>query len=487
MARFSNEFWVGLLAAVGIALTAWAILRADDRPDGVRGTYVLYVTFPSAEGVYPDTPIRVAGVVIGSVDEVVLDGSRARLALMLQGDVSLPADSTAVLKSEGVLGDRFVRVEPGRSEVVLVDGQELRAGPEGLDVDAMSARAEEIAGDVAVITANLADLTGDVLTQARIQETLANAEALSGDLRAIAATNREDLEAISRNLREVSEILKKVAEGSEGRIDDELDAIRDITASLDRTVAHVEAVAAKVERGEGTVGRLLQDEATINTINGTLEEVRLAVGDARGMVSAASELRTDVYYRGSYYLGTHPTDPELDANPVSGLSRNILGLQVGRREDAWYLVEVVSHPIGSISYEDHTLPDFGTAYREYVVKPELRFSFMFARRYKDLVFRFGMKESSGGFGVDALLAGDRVQLSTDVYDFTYGSWPLAEFIPNVQVYGRVKPVRSLYLEAGLDNVVFGARHGMVTGFFGGGFTFNDEDLKYVLASVPLLQ
>lgn len=487
MARFSNEFWVGLLAAVGIALTAYAILRTDDRPDGVRGSYRIYATFTSAEGVYPDTPVRVAGVVIGSVDEVRLDGGRARLTLMMQGDVDLPVDSTVVLKSEGVLGDRFLRVEPGVSTASLEDGDDIRVGEAGPDIDAMTKKLSLIADDVAVITANVKDLTSDADTQAQLRQTVENVEVLSGELRSLAAANRADLDAIADNLREVSEILKEVAEGSRGKVDEELAAIREITDSIERTTRSIEAVAAKVERGEGTVGRLLNDETTLDTLDATLADVQATVTDVRGMVSAASELRTDVYYRGSYYFGNAPTDPELGYNPVDGLSRNVLGLTVGRRENSWYIVEVVSHPIGLVSYEDRSLPDFGTAWREYVVRPQLRFSFMFAKRYKDLVFRFGMKESSGGVGLDALLVDDRVQLSADVYDFTYGSWPLMESIPNVQAYARVRPLKPIYVEAGLDNLWFGVRHGMVTGFVGGGFTFNDQDLKYVLAALPIVQ
>lgn len=487
MARFLNEFWVGLLAAVGIVLTAFAILRTDDRPDGVRGSYRIYATFPSAEGVYPDTPVRVAGVVIGSVDQVRLDGGRARLTLMMRGDVDLPVDSTVVLKSEGVLGDRFLRVEPGVSTASLKDGDDIRVGESGGDIDAVTKKLSLIADDVAAITANVKDLTGDADAQAQLRQTVGNVEALSSELRNLAAANRADLDAIADNLREVSEILKEITEGSRGAVDEELASLRAIMDSIERTTRSIETVAARVERGEGTVGRLLNDEATLDTLDATLADVRATVTDVRGMVGAASELRTDVYYRGSYYFGSTPTDPELGYNPVDGLSRNILGLRVGRRENSWYLVEVVSHPIGLISYEDRSLPDFGTAWREYVVQPQLRFSFMFAKRYRDLVFRFGMKESSGGVGVDALWMNDRVQLSADVYDFTYGSWPLMERIPNVQVYARARPLKPLYVEAGLDNLWFGARHGMVTGFVGGGFTFNDQDLKYILAALPLVQ
>jgi hypothetical protein len=149
------------------------------------------------------------------------------------------------------------------------------------------------------------------------------------------------------------------------------------------------------------------------------------------------------------------------------------------------VVELVDHPLGSITWEERVLPDFGTSYREYVVQPGYRVSFQFAKRIHDVVLRFGVKESSGGVGADLLLWKDRVELSADVYDFTYGSWPDSSGIPNVQLSARVFPWRNVYLEGGLFNVANGARYGYVTGFAGGGFSFDDDDLKYVLGALPI--
>ena len=80
---------------------------------------------------------------------------------------------------------------------------------------------------------------------------------------------------------------------------------------------------------------------------------------------------------------------------------------------------------------------------------------------------------------------DKVMLSADVYDFTYGSWPVMDGTPNVEVTARLYPWRHVYLEGGMDNVILGARYGYATGFAGGGFTFDDDDLKYVLAALPV--
>lgn len=484
MRRLTNEFFVGLLAILAIALAVVGVAYTNDRPEGIAGVYHVVATFPSAEGVYATTPIRVAGVPIGAVSRVELDGSHARVELEIEGNVQLPTDSVVVLGSEGILGDKFLRVIPGKAAGLLKEGDTIARDTAGLDLEVLQKQAGLIAADVQVITKNLATLTGDQGMQDSLKSTLANVEALSASLRDLTAGNRSEFEAIAQNLREVSEALKAVV-GTKGTgVDAELAAIRTTTDTLDRTALHVESIMARIDRGEGTLGGLINNPETLDTVNATLAEVQGTVADAHALLGQVSRLQTEVYYRGDYYMGTEPTSGGFSGNPVAGGTRNVLGGRIMPREDYWYVFEFVSHPIGSISFEDHSIPELGTSYREYVVLPGYRYTFQIAKRFHDLVFRFGLKESSGGVGIDGMFFRDRLLVSADVYDFTYGSWPVMDGTPQVQLTARAYPLKYLYLEGGLDNVVLGAKYGFVTGFAGGGFRFTDNDLKFVLAALP---
>lgn len=486
VARFSNEFLVGLLAIFAVAATVYGVFRTDDKPANVGTGYTLLATFASAEGVYADTPIRIAGVPVGSVSTVELVGGTAEVRLEMLENVRLPTDSFAELKGEGVLGDKFIRVTPGTAPTFLKDGDRIQTRAAGADLDAVTNQVAAIAEDVKAITGALRTVAEDDGTRDQLAATIENIQLLSEELRGIAGENRQDLQIIADNLRKVSETLVTVMETTGRSVDAEMGAIQTATATLDRAAQNLESITAKVDAGEGTIGRLVNDPSTIDSVNATLASVNETVETVGGLVGDVNRIRTEVYYRGSYFYGTTPTDPAFGGvNPTSGLARNVVGARIMPREDYWYQVELVSHPLGSISHEDHVLPNFGTSYREYVVRPDYRFSFQFAKRLRDVVLRFGVKESSGGVGLDWLLWRDRIQLSADVYDFTYGSWPVMDYTPNVQVAARLHPWRHVYLEAGLDNVVLGARYGYVTGFAGGGFRFDDDDIKFVLAALPI--
>lgn len=126
MSRFTNEFKVGLFALLALVVVAAAILRTDDRPGNVTEDWQAFAEFPSVEGVYVSTPVRMAGVAIGSVEEIELLGNRARLHLAIRGDVKLPADSRATLRAAGMLGDREVKIVSGVSDAFLPPGAPSR-------------------------------------------------------------------------------------------------------------------------------------------------------------------------------------------------------------------------------------------------------------------------------------------------------------------------------------------------------------------------
>ncbi len=478
MLRFRNEFLVGLLTIAVAATVVWGIIRTDDMADaGSTDSYQLVAYVPSAEGLYRSSPVRIAGVRVGSVDTIQLEGGRARLTLRMLGDTELPADSVAELRSDGLLGDQFLRVTPGQDSTLLRDGDTIKVAEPGADLTAMTNKASAIADDVKVLTASLRAVAEDPATRARLDSTLANVEALSHDLRVLAGASQGELEAITRSLREVTDTLNRVIGRTGESVDTEMAAVAKATATLDETLEKVKSIVDKVDRGEGTIGQLVNDTTTIDSVNATLDKVN-------GVIGGVSQIRTQVYYRGDVFFGTDPSDGAY-TNPTHLQARNVVGARILPREDYGYVFEIVSHPLGTIDMESRTIPEFGTSYTEYVVRPDYRFSFMFLKRVHDFSFRFGVKESSGGVGVDWMLFDDRVALSADVYDFLYGSWPIMDGTPNVQLTLRATPFRNVYVEGGLDNVALGLRHGYVTGFVGGGFTFNDEDLKFVLAALPV--
>ncbi|MEO1025856.1 MAG: outer membrane lipid asymmetry maintenance protein MlaD [Pseudomonadota bacterium] len=94
---------------------------------GNSDTATYSASFRSAEGIGIGTDVRLAGVKVGSVVEMVLDPAtfRAETELSVQNDVLLPDDSAIVISSEGLLGGSYVEILPGGSPFNLEPGAEI--------------------------------------------------------------------------------------------------------------------------------------------------------------------------------------------------------------------------------------------------------------------------------------------------------------------------------------------------------------------------
>ncbi len=485
MTSYSNEFKVGLLGIFAAAALALFILRTDDRPDGALEGYTLEAHFPSASGLFVSSQVQIAGVSVGSVRAIRRDGEQALVTLEMSGEVKLPVDSVAELQIEGILGDKNIRVVPGSAGELLGDGDELQTRTSGPDIDKLTGQVEQIASDIEAITGKLRGYLEDEETAGAVTGALKNIEALSEDMRQLSASNRAEVDAIARNLREVSESLNRIIGQLGGEAEGNAETFAEVMDKLDGTMEHVRSIAAKVDRGDGTLGALVNEDEPVRQLGEAMDEINASLQEVSDLVGSVSRLGTEVQYHGQYFFGSDPGDGSPYDNPVAGGSRNRIGLRLMPREDFWYLVEVVDYPAGVFSYEEVSRPDLSSAYSTYVRTLDLRYSFQFARRFRNTALRLGLYESSGGVGVDQYLLRDRLVLSANLYDFTYGSWPWFDGTPNLSLGLRAEPLRHLYVEGGLHNAVLGWRHGFYTGYAGAGFYFSDDDIKWLFSVLPV--
>src|SRR5918994_1219404 len=103
MARrgFNTELFVGAFALGCIGLVAFGWWFFSDGLRAGEEAYRVSVVVPSADGLYPGTPVRIAGVDVGSIESIAVDGNRARLSLAIRTIYPVPADTRAEIRSAG--------------------------------------------------------------------------------------------------------------------------------------------------------------------------------------------------------------------------------------------------------------------------------------------------------------------------------------------------------------------------------------------------
>jgi phospholipid/cholesterol/gamma-HCH transport system substrate-binding protein len=170
-----------------------------------------------------------------------------------------------------------------------------------------------------------------------------------------------------------------------------------------------------------------------------------------------------------------------DYHFLANTIKSYVALRLQPQEDKYYLIELVNDPRGLTTFEqidvDTTNPNDPPHYREVrtVTKNSFRFSFQFAKRFGPFTGRFGIKESTGGVGLDLHLLNDRFELQQDFFGFG------EQIIPRWRVALSYEFIRKLWLLTGVDNIISGDRRDY---FFGLELRFNDEDLKSILPFVP---
>ena len=279
------------------------------------------------------------------------------------------------------------------------------------------------------------------------------------------AENRESLRTIIDNVEDITHGIKGLTQGSAADVTQILGDIKAITASvrgvvaddsygtsikdsiaklsgavdkLDRTLGNAEDASKDVkgltqglQDGEGTIGRLLKDEKLINDV----EEV---VSDAGSLIKDIVGLQTIVGLRSEY-------------NFLAGSIKTYLSVELHPRPDKYYLIELINDPRGqrnvstTLTRSDDPSRPLLTREDKVVVSDAFRVSFQFAKRISFATFRFGIKESTGGIGADFNFWNDRIQVTTDIFDFQANTFPRLKALASWQFF------RSLYIVGGVDD------------------------------------
>ena len=497
MTKFSIEAKVGFFVVIGILILAYMSMKVGKLKYGPDQGYTVYAYFDSAEGLVEGVSVEIAGVDVGEVAEIGLENGKAKVVLQLNPDVTVTTDTQAAVRTKGVLGDKYVELILGSEKAPpLKSGQRIRRTVSPTSIDTLFQQLSAIGEDVQKLTGSLSNVLGGEAGQTSLQviidnlreltvtlnktvqknrenidRTLDNFSVFSGDLRDISSSNKEALADIVTNFREASQQLRETVlafnqitdkinrgEGTIGRLINDEETVE----SMNQTLVALKQISEKINRGEGTIGRLINDEETVDNVNQTLTNVN-------DFLEKEQRFQTYLDYRGEYLFDSEDM-------------KSYLSLRIQPKEDKYYLLQVVDDPAGKKEETVITTTESGTTTTkviEEVEKDELKFSAQIAKRYYDLGLRGGLFESTGGVGADYYFFDDRLVLSLEAFDFD------PDDNPHLKFKADYTPFHYLYITGGVDDFV--SEDGDESVFVGMGLHFSDQDLKTLLSGAPIPQ
>ncbi len=135
MERAKLELIVGVFVLVGIACLAYLSIKLGKLEVIGSGVYEVEAVFNSISGVKPGAAVEIAGVEVGRVAKVGLNGDRALVTLTVHDDVTLYDDTIATIKTRGIIGEKYVSLSPGGAGDKLAAGGKIRDTESGLDLE----------------------------------------------------------------------------------------------------------------------------------------------------------------------------------------------------------------------------------------------------------------------------------------------------------------------------------------------------------------
>jgi phospholipid/cholesterol/gamma-HCH transport system substrate-binding protein len=136
-----RDLIVGLFVLAGLGAIAYLSIQVGGLSYTGPGGLHLTATFDEIGGLTTRAPVVISGVKIGHVAGIGLDENlRARVVLDLDPRYGIPLDSSAAIRTAGLLGDQFIAIEPGAEEESLRSGEEIAYTESALNIEKLVGR-----------------------------------------------------------------------------------------------------------------------------------------------------------------------------------------------------------------------------------------------------------------------------------------------------------------------------------------------------------
>jgi phospholipid/cholesterol/gamma-HCH transport system substrate-binding protein len=449
------EFKVGLLVVVVGSLIAVMSMKVSDDPSMLGRANKAWFLLPNAGGLIKNSSVRSAGIPVGTIKGITLQDGQARVEISVGSDLFLTTSASVEVKAQGILGDKHVEIYPGSpTDPPLGENAQILNIKSGGGLDDVMGSINEVTGSLKKVAKSLEEATSEDGTRRHVLGRIVlNIEKLTQDLSEMTTQNKDKIGEIVDNVRDVTSSLREV-------LDDKSETgLKETWKRLSSSVKNLDEITGKINRGEGTIGKLVSDQQTA-------EKVDAAIDGIGGMLDAANRIETAFDFRAEY-LGS------------VGATKSYIGVQIQPGLDRYYYVGIVDDPAGVVeTTRTQTTGSGGEAPADYTEKKtyqnKIKFTVLFAKNFWDLTLKGGLIENSGGFGIDYYFFRRKLRYSMEAFNFSE---------LNLRSSLSYMLYRGIYVSAGINDAL--NKSSAQSGYLGVGLFLTNDDLKLLLTKAPL--
>lgn len=284
--KFTKEAKVGLLAVVTLTIfyLGFNFLKGLDLFSSNNEYYAYYA---DVQGLQSSNPVTYNGVTVGRVMDIEpeQDANRVRVTLLVSNNIKLTDNTIALLADESILGSKVVKLIVNEG-ATIADNVELKGELESSLLDSATEQLSPTLAKVDSLLINLNEVVKQFDNTGNAMNVLmASATQTSNSVNGIVAKNSKSLSEITANAAVLTANLNQLTTDLDKQIKpilsktstftDSLNAMQlgKTVTTLNTSVASLQAILSDINRGEGTIGKLTQDEALYKNLNATAADL----------------------------------------------------------------------------------------------------------------------------------------------------------------------------------------------------------------------
>jgi len=137
MRKFDLELSVGVFLLAGILCLGYLSIKLA-KMEVIGGSgYELMAQFSNIGGLKEGSSVVIAGVDVGRVKSIRLEDYEAEVILVLPQEIEIQEDAIASIKTKGLIGEKFIQITPGGSDMIMKSGDRIRETEPAVDMEAL--------------------------------------------------------------------------------------------------------------------------------------------------------------------------------------------------------------------------------------------------------------------------------------------------------------------------------------------------------------
>ena len=493
-----TEAKVGLFITISLFFLFGLLSQLSSFDNLFKKSYPIMAKIDDGTGLKPKAKVKLKGVDIGFVKSINLKGNDVIVNLSIDEGITIPDDSIIGLSQDSLLGGKFLDIKPGHSNKNLKPNMLLQKEEKQSSIAEASTSADEAFTEIKLLVHDLRDILNSGGKE-DINTSLHNIKEFTNLLSSISRDENRTIHDIIKNLNraikrfdkmsatitKTSKDYSKVSKDIHNTLAEYSRVANTINSDLPNIMKRIDNITRYLDSIGATLDEKLppaMDKFTHleDNLNHTIENNDSSLNRALTSVDGFFSNGTETMEKIDKYLDSM-TKSELEiemradeVNDDGGYSKTRFNLALKPDATRYYMLGVASAP----SFKADSKFSRGYAGNKKHESGDYLLSAQYGKRYNDLLFRVGIIDSTGGFGVDYFSRNDTLKISADIYDFNAVT-DIRGKNPNLTTTVRYQFFKHINAYLSANNILNSKANSFSAGL---GVSFKDNDLKNLLGT-----